>query len=65
VCKDSAATAVTHAEENQAMTIINFLHRMHYHTAERPEDVSPGRWKGMLLWYETSHKNGDLARYGL
>ena len=47
------------------MTIINFLHRMHYHTAERPADVSPGRWKGMLAWYEISYMNGYLSQYGL
>ncbi len=47
------------------MTIINFLHRMHYRGGKRPADVSLARWQGMLTWYETSLRNGDLSRYGI
>lgn len=35
------------------MTVYAFLHRIKFLTAERPDDVSEARWRGMLAWYLT------------
>lgn len=34
------------------MTIRQFLLRIQYST-DRPVDISPARWQGMLVWYAT------------
>lgn len=36
----------------ERMTIRQFLLRIQYST-DRPVDISPARWQGMLVWYAT------------